>query len=123
MALRKIIPERCAPSVFRSLDLDEGTLEIVKATSGFLLGGWAINLHADTNRFLKLYNAASGTAGTGTPLLTIPLKAGVPTPLGDAIGDGIQFSTGICAGATTGVADNDTGAPGANEVVVFLLYA
>ena len=35
---------------------------------------------------------------------------------------GIQFSLGIGIGATTGVADNDTTGPGANECVVTLLY-
>lgn len=36
---------------------------------------------------------------------------------------GIAFSTAITVAATTGVADNDTGAPGANEVVLNLGYA
>jgi hypothetical protein len=36
---------------------------------------------------------------------------------------GLRFSTAITAAATTGVADSDTGAPGANEVVVVIGYA
>ena len=38
-------------------------------------------------------------------------------------GPGIAFGTAICVAATTGVADNDTGAPGANEVVGTIFYA
>src|SRR3990167_7196691 len=36
---------------------------------------------------------------------------------------GIEFTTGIALRATTGVADNDTGAPSANDVIVNILYA
>ncbi len=35
---------------------------------------------------------------------------------------GIAFATGIGIGATTGVADNNTGAPSANDVVVNIFY-
>jgi hypothetical protein len=35
---------------------------------------------------------------------------------------GIMFDTAICAAATTGIADNDTGAPGANEVLINVFY-
>jgi hypothetical protein len=34
----------------------------------------------------------------------------------------ITFSTAICAAATTGLADNDTGAPSANDVVLNVFY-
>jgi hypothetical protein len=35
---------------------------------------------------------------------------------------GIKFDTAITVAATTGVLDNDTGAPGANEVIVNIFY-
>jgi hypothetical protein len=108
-------------SSFKSLDLDESEEEI-KASAGKL--GWlhVINLAA-TKRYLKIYNAtaANVTVGTTTPVLTFPIPtmadtngAGFWVNFGDV---GQQFDTAICAAATTGLADNDTGAPGANEVV------
>ncbi len=107
-------------TIFRSIDLDEGTLEVVKAGAGQIYWMHAMNL-ATAVRFVKIYNATSGTYGTGTPVLTFA----IPTQ-GDANGagftlsvpNGIAFATGISIGAGTGVADNDTGAPGANEVIV-----
>jgi hypothetical protein len=35
---------------------------------------------------------------------------------------GIAFATAISAAVTTGVADSDTGAPGANDCVVNIQY-
>jgi hypothetical protein len=112
--------------IFRSIDLDESEEE-VKATAGQLYGGIAINLSSSV-RYLKFYNAtaANVTVGTTTPVLTIP----IPTP-GSANGagftlpipaQGVAFSTAITVAATTALADNDTGAPGANEVVLNLFY-
>ncbi len=113
-------------TIFRSIDLDE-TEEEIKATAGQVYWITAFNLAA-TKRYLKFYNAtaASVSVGTTTPVLTFPL----PTP-GDtngagfvlAIPNGIAFETAITVAATTGVADSDTGAPGANEVIVNIGYA
>jgi hypothetical protein len=110
-------------SIFRSIDLDEGTLEVVKASAGQVYGMWVTNT-ATATRFVKFYNATSGTLGTGTPVITV----GIPGNSSDDVSGlfssthGIAFSTGICVGAGTGVADNDTGAPGANEVIVNIFY-
>jgi len=112
-------------SIFRSIDLDEGTLEVVKASAGQIYWIHAINLGAAV-RFVKIYNATSGTIGTGTPVLTLPIPS-----QGDTNGagfmlqvtNGIEFSAGISIGASTGIADSDTGAPGTNEVVVNLGFA
>lgn len=112
-------------TIFRSIDLDEGTLEVVKASAGQLYWMHVINL-ASAVRFVKIYNATSGTIGTGAPVLTFP----IPTQ-GDTNGagftlsipNGVAFATGISIGASTGIADADTGAPGANEVVVNLGFA
>jgi len=112
-------------TIFRSIDLDESEEE-VKATAGQVYWLHCINLAASL-RYLKFYNAtaASVTVGTTTPVMTIP----IPTQ-GDtngagftlAIPNGIAFSTAITAAATTGIADADTGAPGANEVIINLGY-
>ena len=110
--------------VHRSLDLDEGTLEIVKNTPGSLFGGWVCNTTSST-LYLKFYNAISGTAGTGTPVLTVPIPGNSTDDIAAFLGvggDGIKFDTGICVGCTTGLADNDTGAPSANSMIVNLFF-
>lgn len=107
-------------SLFRSIDLDE-TEEDVKTSAGNLYGYYFANTNAAA-RYLKLYNAtaANTTVGTTTPIATFympPTSAGhvgLPYP--------ISFSTALCAAATTGVADNDTGAPGANDVLFMAWY-
>lgn len=106
---------------FRSLDLDESE-EAVKAAPGAVYGYYFYNANAAL-RYLKLYNATvtGTTVGTTTPLATFPLP---PTSAGHiAFPEGIRFSTAITAAATTGLADNDTGAPSANDVIVNIFYA
>lgn len=111
-------------SIFRSIDLDEGTLEVVKGSAGQVYGFVFINTTAAII-YVKFYNATSGTVGTGTPVMTIPIPgngdsdgAGVAL----SIPQGIAFSTGICVGASTGVADNDTSAPAANALIAQVFY-
>jgi hypothetical protein len=111
-------------SIFRSLDLDESEEE-VKASAGQVYGLWVTNTATGT-RWLKFYNAtaASVTVGTTTPVLTI----GIPGNSSDSVAGlvnsalGIAFDTAITVAVTTGVADNDTGAPGANDVIVNIFY-
>jgi hypothetical protein len=108
-------------TIFRSIDLDE-TEEEVKATAGQVFG-WYIFNAAATTHYVKFYNAttANVTVGTTTPVLTIPVPAGSAANV--FTDTGIAFGTAITAAATTGVADNDTGAPAANAVVVNVFYA
>lgn len=112
-------------SIFRSLDLDE-TEEDIKTSAGCVYGAWVTNT-ATTTRWLKFYNltAANTTVGSSTPVITI----GIPGNTSDDIsanfgpgGMGIMFDTAICAAATTGVADADTGAPAANDVIINVFY-
>lgn len=111
-------------SIFRSLDLDE-TEEDVKTTAGTVYGWYIANL-ATTTRYVKFYNdtAANVAVGTTTPLLTLPIPGNSTDDIAaNALGaHGIAFSTAICVAATTGLADADTGAPGANDVVINLFY-
>lgn len=113
-------------TLYKNIDVDE-TEDQIKATGGQVYWIHAMNL-ANAVRYLKFYNAtaANVTVGTTAPDLTFPL----PTQ-GDTngagfvltISQGIAFGTAITVAATTGVADNDSGAPGANEVIVNLGYA
>lgn len=113
-------------SIFRSIDLDESEEE-VKGSAGQLYGGVVINL-ATGVRYLKFYNAtaANVTVGTTTPVMTIPIPtAGSANGAGFVIpipSQGVPFDTAITVAATTGIADNNTGAPGANEVIVNLFF-
>jgi len=113
-------------SIFRSLDLDE-TEEDIKTSAGQLYG-WYIFNAATSVRYVKFYNAtaASVTVGSTTPVLTIPIPAATSGGVGMVFSvpgvHGIAFDTAISAAATTGLADNDTGAPSANDVVINALY-
>lgn len=113
-------------TLFKDIDLDETAAgSLVKASAGQVYWIHAVNLSAVT-LFLKFYNQTSVTVGTTVPDLTFP----IPTQ-GDTNGagftlsipNGIAFGTGIIMACTTGVADNDSGAPGANACVVNLGYA
>jgi hypothetical protein len=107
-------------SVFRSIDIDE-TEEEIKATAGQVYG-YIFGNQASTARYLKFYNAtaASVVVGTTTPGITIYLP---PTSAGHVeFSKGIAFATAITVAATTGIADNDTGAPAANDVSITVLY-
>lgn len=108
-------------SVFRSIDLDE-TEEDACTSTCTLYGFIAGNCHATDLRYVKFYDAAAATVvvGTTTPKLTVPIVAGQNVAFN--IPQGIAFSTALCVAATTGVADSDTGAPGANEVLVNVFY-
>jgi hypothetical protein len=111
-------------TIFRSLDLDESEEE-VKGTAGQVYGMWVTNL-ATTTRFLKFYNAtaANVSVGTTTPVITWAIPGNSSDDISAVFGStyGIAFDTAISVAATTGIADNDTGAPGANEVLVNIFY-
>ena len=111
-------------SIFRSLDLDE-TEEDIKTSAGQIYGLWVTNL-ATSTRFLKFYNAtaANVTVGTTTPVLTIGIPGNATDDIAGLFSStmGIAFDTAMSAAATTGIADNDTGAPGANDVLVNVFY-
>lgn len=111
-------------SIFRSLDLDE-TEEDVKTTPGQVYGVWFSNTATGT-RWLKFYNAtaANVTVGTTTPVITLALPGNSSDDISGVFSTtmGIAFDTAICVAATTGVADNDTGAPAANDVIVNVFY-
>lgn len=112
-------------SIFRSLDLDE-TEEDVKTAAGMVYSLIITNI-ATTTRFVKFYNAtaANVVVGTTTPVITIPVPGNASddtTLVWNNGGMGIAFDTAICVAATTGLADADTGAPAANDVVINVFY-
>lgn len=111
---------------YYNLDVDE-TEDDIKTSAGKLFWVHVMNLSASV-RYIKFYNAtaANVTVGTTTPVLSFPVPtmadtngAGFCVNFGDM---GLQFSTAISVAATTGLADNSTGAPGTNEVVLNASY-
>lgn len=110
---------------FKNLDVDESE-DNIKASAGRLGGFVAKNLTASTPLYLKLYKnvAASVTVGTTVPDMTfyVPPIDETPANLIVDFGDGIYSANGWCIAATTGFADNDNGAPGANEMIVSGTY-
>lgn len=106
--------------VLRNIDVDE-TADAGVAQPCVMVGFVAHNKNAAV-LYLKLYDkATAATVGTDTPKMTIPIEKTV-TPTTVSIPGGVEFTAGISPGATTGVADNDTGAPGANDLVLNLFY-
>jgi hypothetical protein len=111
-------------AIFRSLDLDE-TEEEVKGTAGQVYGMLLTNTSTGT-RWLKFYNAtaANVTVGTTTPVLTWGIPGNSSDDIGAAVfgAHGLAFDTAITVAVTTALADADTGAPGANDVIINIFY-
>jgi len=103
---------------YRNLDV-QPTGSVIKASSAELLAVYVSNDRAG-HCFLKLYNMVGVPTETDTPVWTIRIHNNsqrdldLPCPL--------LFSLGLGIRATTGVADNSNGAPGANDVVVSIIY-
>jgi hypothetical protein len=102
-------------------------VNVAQATAGQVYGMWVTNT-ATTTRFVKFYNAtaANVTVGSTTPVITIGIPGNATDDVSGNFGPGgmgIAFGTAITVAATTGVADADTGAPGANEIIVNVFYA
>lgn len=113
-------------TIFRSIDIDESEEE-VKATAGQLFSISAFNTTA-APLYLKFYNltAANTTVGTSTPVLTFVVPGNADSDGAGFVWNneiGFAFSTAISVACTTGVADADTGAPGANACIINLGYA
>jgi hypothetical protein len=111
-------------SIFRSIDLDESEEE-VKGTAGQVYSMWVTNT-ATSTRFVKFYNltAANTTVGSSTPVITIGIPGNASDDVTGLFGGayGLTFDTAISVAATTAVADADTGAPGANDVIINVFY-
>lgn len=108
------------PKILRNLDVDESG-DAGVAVPCILRGYYAFNA-ASSIRYLKLYDtAAAPTVGTDTPKMTLALPASSGANMIAEKGL-MRFSKGIGLGATTAVADNDTGAPSANDVIVNLFW-
>ena len=102
--------------VYRNLDLGV-TGQVIRASSVVLINWHMTNKHATNYRYVKFYNEPLAPTQANTPVLTIPLAPGASSNPEFLSGIG-KFPDGLSVRATTGIADNDTGAPTANDVVV-----
>lgn len=106
-------------SVYRNINLQSGGA-VIKSHPGQVYG-WFLFNHSSSIRHIKLYNKASHpSVGHDTPFMTIPLPAGGGANVSYTAG--ITFSHGIGIAATVGMTDNDTTAPGTNEVTANIIY-
>jgi hypothetical protein len=99
-------------------DLDEAKHE-VKATAGTVYGAYVTNTAAGI-RYINFYNATSANVTVGTT--AVKIRLGVPATASAVLqvpACGIKFDTAITASATTNLT---TGAPGAGEVQITVLY-
>ena len=112
-------------STYRDLDLDEtSSAPQVSGTACTLYGFWVTNSN-DATLWIKFYDATSATVGTTTPKITFGIPGNTSQDISGNLGGGptgIAFANGMCVAATTGVADADTGAPDANDIVINIFY-
>lgn len=96
---------------------------LIKTGAGKIVAGIITNTSAAT-KFVKFYNKATApTVGTDTPVLVIPLPTLTKVDLAAVFADyGYCFPLGIGIGITGAVADNDTTALTANDVIANVLY-
>lgn len=90
----------------------------VKSSGGLLCGFQASNTNAAA-RYLKFYNKASApTVGTDVPYMAPFLIPPNSSGIIQTFPFCVNFPTGIAFATTTGVANSDTGAVAANEIIV-----
>lgn len=107
-------------TTFRRISTADVNAAVVKGSAGRLYG-WALSNNNANPIYVKLYNKASAPDETDVPLITFMIPGGGSANFSTDIG--IAFATGIGLRITTGAADADTGAVGAAEVIINLLYA
>ena len=92
----------------------------VKASAGTINDIVLSNVSA-TVKFFKLYNKTTAPISTDTPIRVIALQPNSTITVGCGT-FGIRLTTGIAYQITGGIANNDTTAIGANEVIVGISY-
>lgn len=105
-------------STYRTLD-GQNTGVNVKVGTGAVVGWYLFNASASV-RYVKLYDKATAPTQADMPLVTLPLP--VSNQGANLLGTGPGFVNGLGIRVTTGLADNDNGAPTANDVQVNLFH-
>lgn len=97
------------------------TAIVVKATGGTVYSVDAFSNSAATIAYVKLYNAATATCGSGTPQARYMIPFGASASGGGfnvSNINGDAYANGIVMCITAGIADSDTTAPAANAYIV-----
>ncbi len=100
------------------------TAIVIKAQPGLLYGVAAWN-NSGTIYYGKVYDAASGTCGTGTPKDRFMIPAATSGGAGFvfAVGPiGVTYANGILLCVTAGYADSDTTSPAASTAAVSIYF-
>lgn len=122
MALSAGADLRLCDGALVSKNLDVGTTDIaIKSTQGYVCGWYLFNASAST-RYFKFYNGTVSNVivGTTAPYKTVPVPAGAAANIW--FDGGLLYSTAITLACTTGLADNNSGAPTANDCVADVFY-
>ena len=102
------------------------TATVIKAGPGQVIAVEGYN-NGTTQAYIKIYNATSATAGSGTPQARYFIPGGANAnqalPLVSEPSSPDIYTTGITVIVTTGYADNDTGAPAASQFIVNIHWA
>ena len=107
-------------SIFHLVSAGSTNLTNVKASAGVLTGWYIYNSNAAARKVAFHNTAGTPTAGSGVVMsLVIPPTAGANAPAGYK---GAAFSTGIAISTVTGLADSDTAAVAANDLIINLFY-
>lgn len=95
---------------------------VVKASAGTLFGGYVHN-RVTAERFVKFYDKTASPVAGDTPIHRLAVAGGVTLSVADLVGThGLKFTNGLGYRTTTGLADADTGAVAANDLVINLSY-
>jgi len=129
-AARAIFVQQAAPTsggylAYSALSANNVTGVSIKGSAGQVAGWSIVNTNANP-RYVRLYNKATAPTTSDTSLIVVRIVVpGNTVAAGNnfSLPPGFSFSSGIGIITTTGVADNDTGAPAANEVIVNVFYA
>lgn len=108
-------------STHRRISTNTTNAVSVKGSAGQVYNLLISNANAAA-RYLKLYNKATApTVGSDTPLVTLLLPAGSQQQFEWT--HGLPFPLGIAYALTTGKADSDTNAVGADDHSLTITYA
>lgn len=101
---------------------NDTTAIVIKSTSGTVYSVDAFN-NGTTIAYVKLYNAATATCGSGTPFARYMIPYGASSSGGGfnvSNINGDAYGVGIVMCITAGIADTDTTAPAASTYIVNL---